>query len=48
MNNETKRAFTTGAIVNFMSIDCQRLRDVMFNVILNISIPIQVSCINML
>ncbi|XP_025100797.1 LOW QUALITY PROTEIN: canalicular multispecific organic anion transporter 2-like [Pomacea canaliculata] len=42
MNNETRRQFTTGAIVNFMSIDCQRVQNVTLNSWLMLSVPLQI------
>ncbi|CAL1540698.1 unnamed protein product, partial [Lymnaea stagnalis] len=42
MNNETKKKFTMGNIVNLMSIDCQILQDVTSNLYIVISAPFQI------
>ncbi|KAH9499530.1 Multidrug resistance-associated protein 1 [Bulinus truncatus] len=42
MNNETKRKFTVGTIVNLMSLDCQMLQDVTSNLYLLVSAPFQI------
>ncbi|GFN81567.1 canalicular multispecific organic anion transporter 1 [Plakobranchus ocellatus] len=42
MNNETKRSFTVGSIVNLMAIDCQVLQDVTSNIFVILSAPFQI------
>ncbi|GFS26380.1 multidrug resistance-associated protein 1, partial [Elysia marginata] len=42
MNNETKRKFTVGSIVNLMAIDCQVLQDVTSNIFIVLSAPFQI------
>lgn len=43
MSNEARRQFTTGSIVNLMSIDCQRLRTVTSQLWVLSSAPVQIS-----
>ena len=43
MNNETRRQFTTGSIVNFMAIDCQKLQTVSAQFWVLLSAPVQVT-----
>ena len=43
MNNETRRQFTTGSIVNFMAIDCQKLQTVSTQLWVLLSAPVQVT-----
>ena len=43
MNNETRRQFTTGSIVNFMAIDCQKLQTVSAQLWVLLSAPVQVT-----
>ncbi|XP_046565290.1 multidrug resistance-associated protein 1-like [Haliotis rubra] len=42
LNNEAKKTTTTGEIVNLMSVDIQRICDVMTNLALLSSVPIQI------
>ncbi|KAK3795110.1 hypothetical protein RRG08_028311 [Elysia crispata] len=42
MNNETKRKFTVGSIVNLMALDCQVLQDVTSNIFIVLSAPFQI------
>ncbi|KAK7469760.1 hypothetical protein BaRGS_00036242 [Batillaria attramentaria] len=42
MNNEAKREFTTGSVVNLMAIDCQRIQDVASNLWIVLSTPLQI------
>ena len=42
MNHETRRQFTTGSIVNFMAIDCQRMQTVSAQLWVLLSAPVQV------
>ncbi|XP_070202769.1 ATP-binding cassette sub-family C member 2-like [Littorina saxatilis] len=41
MNNEAKREFTAGSVVNLMAIDCQRIQDVVSNLWIVLSAPLQ-------
>ena len=43
MNNEAKREFKAGSVVNLMAIDCQRIQDVTSNLWIVLSAPLQVS-----
>ncbi|XP_012946646.1 multidrug resistance-associated protein 1 [Aplysia californica] len=42
MNNEMRRKFTVGSIVNLMAIDCQILQDVTSNIFIVVSAPFQI------
>ena len=42
MSNAARREFTTGAIVNFMAVDCQKLQTVSAQLWVLLSAPVQV------